>query len=344
MQNSQPVKSNVQESIKRKLNADVREWALNEKYWLSYLALTTHLASREAEDNAPPQHLMEVETLLSDAIRDLPLDQADEAFEEIDDQCFRHSAGAWCSQMLTRIANQRPESYWIPFIQAYSASRMNLAGARLALQLLERAEHNLGRVEEERQQEQQAWLAFTRGLAHRTLADLADVEADDEIDKAIQYFEKAIHLSEELRKGQNGDMRPGPDPDMTYGELADVLIMKHDIHRAEEIINEGLKLSPKSTFLLRLRGLMLQLRGQFDEALKLYIAKIDKSDEDSLYLRCLSRMFGREPIDARALKKDMDDFLASSHSRRDYVRLIYYWTLMHEGKSYDAEKLLKDRW
>ena len=55
-------------------------------------------------------------------------------------------------------------------------------------------------------------------------------------------------------------------------------------------------------------------------------------------------MFGRTPIDHEALKKDMDLFFATSHPNRDYLRLIYYWILVREGKSNDAKRLLKDRW
>lgn len=329
-----PDASNALESINPKLDSDTSEWTLDQKYWLAYLALKTHINSTEAKDKVPPKRLTEVEKLLSEVIRHVPLAQADLAFGELTDLCSKPSAGAWCVQMLTGLANLRRDSYWIPIGVAFSLSQLNRDSAALALQFLARAEGNLGGVEKNRQQEQRAWLAFTRGLAHQTLADFG---VEDEIDRAIQIFEG-------LTTSKSRKVKNGPGTDLTYGALAGALFRKADTNGAAAAIKIGLKDTPESAFLLEQQAKLFELDGQFDEAVEYFKGK---SDEVALFIRCLSRMFGRKTNDAEALealKKDMDEFLSTSHGFRDYLRLIYYWTLMREGKSDDARKLLEDRW
>src|SRR5262249_31884405 len=154
------------------------------------------------------------------------------------------------------------------------------------------AENNVESVKEERRHEQQDWRTFIRGLAHQTLANLG---VDDEIDKAIQLFEGLT---------TKGERETELDTDLTYGGLADALLKKGETDRAADIIEEGLKLTPEPDNLLRQKSQLLALRGQFDEALKLFTDK----DERFLFEQSLSRMLGRGPIDAEALKKDMNAF------------------------------------
>ena len=110
-------------SIDRMLLSNTSDWEPGEKHWLAYLALKTHLCSERAKHKAPPVNLEAVEQILSEATSKLPLDEADDGFEEIAELCFmdfQNEAGAWCGQMLSRVAKLRPESYWIPWALAFA--------------------------------------------------------------------------------------------------------------------------------------------------------------------------------------------------------------------------------
>lgn len=322
----------LQESIDRNLVSETDGWKPNDKYWLSYLALKTYLGSEEATYKAPPPRFAEVDKLLSEAIRDLPLKQADSAFEEINNLCSTPNAGAWCLQMLARWPKLKQDSYWIPWELAYVSSQLSRDGAHLAPRLVDQAERNLASVQKDRQQEQRAWLAFARGLAHQTLADFG---VEDESDKAIRYF---------LTAAKSRHVRNGPGTDLTYATLAAAYRRRGDLDQAAEALTEGTKRTGDSGDRIELTSeqvLLLWSQGKFDAAEKLVKGK---SDANSLFLRCLSRMFSPNPIKAEALEMDVNAYLKSSHQNRDYVRLIYYWTLMRDGKTDKAKKLLEDRW
>jgi hypothetical protein len=125
-----------------------------------YLALETHINSDKANDKAPPPRLEEVKTSLYELIPVLPTKEAESAFEQIKILCTKDTVGRWCLEMLTRLPELKPDSFWIPYVLATEWMQQGRDGADRALKLLKQAEDNVSRVEENQQQELKAWAGF----------------------------------------------------------------------------------------------------------------------------------------------------------------------------------------
>jgi len=180
-------------------------------------------------------------------------------------------------------------------------------------------------------------MTYIRGSAHETLAELG---VDGEVDTAIRYLTGLTPIFRALQ--------PDAVPDWSgliessTSTLAVALRVKGDLDQASKVIGRGNELFNKeSDRLAREQVGVLWGQGKFDESLTLIAGK---TDEESLLLRCLSRIFVKHPSAAAGLEKDVDDFLKTAHEYRDYVRLIYYWHLMRKGDENGAAKLLQGRW
>ncbi len=324
----------LSQSLDEKLGEAIQKpaaWSPKEKYWLSYLAIKTHLTSPEAEKRPVPTHLAKIQGLLFAAVQELPLATAEGAYAEVLGLCSNPGAGGWCMEMLTKVADARLESCSIPGYLAFSCYSINRHYAQLALQLLERAEKNLDRVGTERERQEKAWLNYTRGLAYQTLADLGDGGA---LDQAIGFFEEAT---------ADGFVEGGPGTDAVYGALAGAFMRKGEIDKAGEVIEHGLQ-DTSGTDQTQLRGEKYRLylsRGELEEAIALTEGRPGEGDR---FLRCLVRMIAGNQNNRETIENDVTEFLDTSHDYTDYIRLIFYWKLMRDGESGQAKEILEKRW
>jgi hypothetical protein len=330
-------KVHVRNLIDRQFKSVTTEWTSDEKSWLGYLALRNHLESDEAKYKAPPPHLDEIRSLLSEAIRGFPTKTAETVFYDLRELCDKPSSGSWCMQIFRDWPQLKSDSYWIPLELANATNQLGRDDARAALQFVDRAERNLSAVKRNKQQQQRAWMTYIRGSAHETLAELG---VDGELDTAIRYLTGLTPIFRALQ--------PDAVPDWSSliesstSTLAVALHVKGDLDQASKVISRGNALVNKeSDRLAREEVGVLWDQGKFDEALTLVAGK---TDEESLLLRCLSRFFVEDPSAAVGLEKDVDEFLKTSNEARDYLRLIYYWHLMRKGDENGAAKLLQRRW
>lgn len=316
-------------------------WAPEEKNWLGYLSLLAHLGSDDAKDKAPPSYLDQIKELLLDALPKLPLQQAEAAFEEILLLCSDNKkVGAWCLDMLKPLPTLVENSYWIPFQLAFSFSQISRGGAEGALQLLNQAERNLHRIEENQQLTQAAWLSFVRGIAHHTLWSMGNSADSADADEAIKYFNEAAELSFKPKSNF--------DPGLAYVQRALVSFGAGDLESTKETLekaeDKAKNEATRDEIELR-RVVMLWAHNRFIEALEsLEAAHENKLGPDLLYLRSLSRMFAPSPIDSNALKTDFNEFYKTSHDYRDYLRLAEYWTFVRMGQTEEATNRLGMRW
>jgi hypothetical protein len=330
-------KVRVRNLIDRQFKSVTTQWTSDEKSWLSYLALRDHLDSDEAKNKAPPPHLDEIRSLLSEAIRDFPTKIAETVFYELSALCDKPGSGYWCRQIFRDWPQLRSDSYWIPLELASATNQLSRDDARAALQFVDRAERNLSTVDRNKQRQQRAWMTYIRGSAHETLAEFG---VDGELDTAIRYLTGLTPIFRALQ--------PDAVPDWSSliesstSTLAVALRVKGDLDQASKVISRGKALAKKESALLTDQEVgVLWSRGKFDEVLKFVEGK---PDETSRLYRCLSRIFVEDPSAAAGLQKDVDEFLMTSHEYRDYIRLIYYWRLMSKGDEDGAAKLLQRRW
>jgi hypothetical protein len=330
-------KARVRNLIDRQFESNSMQWTSNEKAWLSYLALRNHLDSDESKDKAPPRHLEEIRSLLSEAIGDLPTKKADSVYYELSDLCNKPSSGYWCMKIFNDWPKLKSDSYWIPFDLAITTNGLGREDARAALQSVDQAERNLSTVDRNKQQQQRAWMTYIRGSAHETLAELG---VDGELDTAIRYLTGLTPIFRALQ--------PDAVPDWSNlierstSALAEALRDKENFDEASKVISQGHALVKKeSDWFVREDVTVLWDQGKFTEA----IALVERKPvEGWLFDRCASKIFADTPSAAIGLETDVDDFLRTSDGYRDYVRLLYFWHLMRNGNEVEAAKLLRSRW
>lgn len=305
-------------------------WSREERYWLYYLALKTHLKSDDSKFKAPPPHLEKISTFLLSALTSFPERQADLSFDELLKLCNEPNAGAWCLDMLRPIPRVKKNSHWIPYQLAYELSQRNRKSAKDALTLLNQARRNLYHLEKGLRETQLAYLTYTRGLANYTLGSFGNRE---NYLLAIKEFNLAAKL------GSNSKSKFKP-VDANYS-LVQVLLNSGDLSGAEKIA-QTLSDDPNDQDLLEENKISLLLqKGKFDEV---FDRLKSKSDEDSLFNLSLARMLSQKPIDLDKLDNDIKQFNATSHQYRDYIRLLNYWTLVRMEKHDEAKNILIERW
>gem|GEM_PF-6191664 len=324
----------VSQSINQKIieaSANETAWSSEDKYWLTYLSLKSHFISPEAENYSPPPHLAEIEKLFHEAVSELPLAEAEGAYLEVLGLCSGPDAGAWCMQMLRNTIDTRIESYWIPLEFAFISHALNRDYAHFALQLLDQAEKNINLIGQDRQRQQEAWISYIRGLTYQKLAELGETGA---LDKAIPYLEQA--------KTEQGLAKGGPGPDRIYSAIAGAWTDKGDFDKAGMVIEEGEQKTPAAerNQLRDEKFRLLVLLGHLDRAVAFTRERQEDSDRVN---RCIVSSFTREQNE-KALRKEMAILLSTAHQYTDYVRLVYYWRLMKDGKADEARQVLEKRW
>lgn len=332
----------VEENLQKKATAlqeqlisqyDLEHWTSNEKYFFAYLMLEINKQSIK-----PPEHFDQINSLLQSSFRQWNNQQAVDAFKELLSPYTEIRAPNWYLSLLEPLAVIRSKSFWIPcYLAAQFSCGWSKEDAFKALELLDRSESNISKIEPSDQTRQRAWLDYNRALAFLVLIEQKYPEPTDE------YELHARRLLNNLIELIPLDKYGWPELDRTYMNLSDVYLKTNHIDKADSILFRGLEIFPESEPLLT-------------QQFHLFLSQLEIEQADKLAFYGISNPLFNQPewlciysfIQLLTHDRNYEDitsrFLKTNHVYKDYILMMLYWTYSIEGRNKEAYMLLEKRW
>ncbi len=313
---------------------DPRVWSARDEYALAYWLLSDH-----RNKMTQPSDLLWIDQLLGSAFRKLEEGPAERAFDRLLTDFYKEGRiPSWFCSLLGSLANIHPQSFLIPYY--LGAALADQPEATMAVEMLDRAEQNTFRLPKSGQEAWRAWVHLYRARAYITLGTMEATE------KRRSSSESAYLILENLKMLR----LTIPSHDITYPGLgdiykamADAFLVVNEVESASTVIEEGFPQFPDHVPLLCEKFFLHLARQEPDKAFNLVREAQNGPIGNSIDVHFLAAML-------QLLTSEGDweyssrSFLATNHAYGDYIRMMLYCNLLRQGKSAEAEELLRDRW
>ncbi|MCD6160925.1 MAG: ATP-binding protein [candidate division Zixibacteria bacterium] len=322
----------LQEQLLSQYNRE--RWTPNEKYFFAYLMLEIN-----KQYIKPPEHIDQIQSLIQSSFRQWTNQQAVAAFEELLSPYTETRAPNWYLSILEPLADIHSKSFWIPCYLAaqFTGVWWNKEDAFKVLDLTDRAESNISKIELHDRARQRAWLDYNRALAFLILIENEYPEPTDE------YELHALRLLNNLIEIIPSDKYGWPELDRVYMSLADLYLKTNQIAKADSILYVALDIFPESEPLATQQFLLRLAQLEIDQALNSAVYGLSNplfNKPDwlciSSFIQLLTREGNYEDVANR--------FLKTKHSYKDYILMMLYWTYNIERRINEANELLEKRW
>jgi hypothetical protein len=315
----------------------------NQKYVLGYWTL--ELSGRSFD---PPPDLAAAENWLASAFREWKETEQDEAnaqsaFLELLNRYKARSVPRWYLDLLQRLAELRPKSFYIAYdLGLWLSDGSDEANVDKGRFWLERARERIDgpTVSEADRPRLSAWIDYSFAKNYSAKARFSAGKTSQEA--AQEATSRLMALIQSLRK--DGLIREDNWPGASaYSTLIDTQLFRNDIDEAARILgnsrDDGLTDSPD---LVGNRFSLLLAAGRTDEALQLTerARELPGLESSALMLAALSQLVTNGEKAEYAARK----FLAAKQEGGDYIRLMLYWHLGRRGKVDLAKAYLEERW
>lgn len=317
------------------LNQKIERWTADEEYFLAYLMLDANMQAV-----TPPERLGQIQNLLLSVFERWSKDDlhAELAFRELRELYTKIHAPNWYWSMLESLADLHKQNYWISYMMGSKlAVGVNLEEGKKALAMLDRAESNLLKIKPNDRTRMRAWLNLHRAQAYLTLVEYGEQRIRE------QGWKQALKLLTSLIDSVQPDAQGWPPLYWVYRYIADAYIWANNIEQAVIEVDKGLHLFPNNQELLYEKFFLHLVQIQTSEAVKLAQELQDgprRDETNVLFLPALAQLLtGKGEFEYAARR-----FINTTHSYRDYIRMMLYWSLCGEGKDKEAKELLIERW
>jgi hypothetical protein len=274
--------------------------------------------------------------LLQKAFGPMATTKAETALSELLQSCQAHRYPLACLRLIAPLAARKQDSFWNPFQVAnalldYSSSP---EAAKHALDLLDLAGQNLGQTGE-RRPELSAWLDFVRARAYYSLG------ADGDESALKQSRELLMKLCEAPAVAKIESLAP-----MVWANLLGTYMVDRRIDLMESKLAEVPERWRENDVISTYRFVADLARGDPRSAWLLAQGQLAsnkvKDDRRATWLRYASMagILAREGEYRDIIKKYLD----TNDDNRDFLRLLLYWSLMRDGFTVEANKMLAERW